>query len=210
MRQFVTEIFVLLAVFGGAGCASRQPIVEAQSNKTNNSSNITQATNKSDSLDNSASVEKPRDTRPLIPITENDLSPKLRALFSPSTKSSSAADEEWWLKYLDQHPEMKYSQITVGATDYIFDIRTKKLIGKRKAESPTNGKIQNEFCGDYAEIFTTTLNEQMDDITQGGLEILKFDGKTWKTIATAELDYNCKDLRSVPKKIQNCLEIECF
>lgn len=202
-------IFPLLAIFSGTSCASRQPIVEAQSNQKTNINNATQNVNNSRSLDNSSSDEKPKIVRTIIPMTKDELSPKMRALLSPSTKSSSLNDD-WYNKYLDQHPDIKYNQISVGGNDYIFESRTGKLIGKIKAEPLNNGKIPKEFCGDYAEIFTTSLNEQLEDIMQGGMEIMKFNGKSWETIATSELDYNCKDIRSIPKKVRECLEIECY
>lgn len=65
MRQFIIEIFVLLAVFGGAGCASRQPIVEAQTNQNSSSSNTAQ-TNKSVGVDNSRALKKQRTEKPLF------------------------------------------------------------------------------------------------------------------------------------------------
>lgn len=214
MRQIIVKIFVLLAAFAVTSCASRQPIVEAQSNQNSSSSNAAQ-TNKSAGLDNSADVAKPKDGKRFIPITENDLSPKLRAFLLQIAKNLPFADNER-LKYMEQNPEIKYKQISLGWADYIFDIRTGKLIGKREYESDCCEEVQ-EFCGDYTEVYENLLNDKFEDVDSelqlqfsGSRTLMKFDGKNWKEIAVpSELFYKCKDLRSVPKKVRECLKIEC-
>ncbi len=213
MRQIIVKIFVLLAVFAMTSCASRQPTVEAQFNQNSNLNNAAQ-TNKSDGLDNSAGVEKPNDGKVFIPITENDLSPKLRAFILQIAKNLPFAENER-LKYLEQNPEIKYKEISLGGTNYILDIRTGKIIGKREYESDCCEEVQ-EFCGDYTEVYETLLNDKFEDInreSQFGVSqtLMKFDGKNWKEIATpSELFYKCKDLRSVPKKVRECLAIDCL
>lgn len=115
---------------------------------------------------------------------------------------------------LKQNPETKYKQISLGRTDYILDIRTGKIIGKREYESNCCEEVQ-EFCGDYTEVYEALLNDKFEDVNSelqfsGSHTLMKFDGKNWKEIAAmSELFYKCKDLRSVPKKVLECLKIEC-
>lgn len=99
-----------------------------------------------------------------------------------------------------------YLTVTIGKTEYISELKSGKLVKQRKAEYSSGG-----FYGAYAEVRVNFMgkNQQTED-RQGGSQLLKLTGKNWKRIALNETDYQCADVKSVPKAVLKALDVECF
>lgn len=98
-----------------------------------------------------------------------------------------------------------YLRVTIGKITYIADIKSGKVISQEKIEYFTSGG----FSGAYAEVQTNIMNVDKLETAQGAGELLKLTGKKWKRIALNETDYQCRDVRSVPKATLKALKVEC-
>ena len=97
-----------------------------------------------------------------------------------------------------------YLLVRIGKTDYTAELKSGKIVGQKAAENASGG-----FSGAYAEVQVYLLNKQKDVTSQGAGQILKLTGTKWKRIALNETDYQCADVKTVPKAILKALKIEC-
>ena len=97
-----------------------------------------------------------------------------------------------------------YLLVTIGKTDYIAELKSGKIVAQNKSASSSGG-----FSGVYAEVRVNLLDKNKQETAQGAGEILKLTGGKWKRIALNESDYQCADLKSVPKATLKALKVEC-
>lgn len=97
-----------------------------------------------------------------------------------------------------------YFSVTIGNKSYVAELKSGKIISQSKAESPSGG-----FSGAYTEIQIYLLNKNKDVTSQGASLILKLTGTKWKEIARNETDYQCADVKSIPKATLKALKVEC-
>lgn len=98
----------------------------------------------------------------------------------------------------------KYLRVTIGNIDYIAELKSGKVISQSKAEYASGG-----FSGAYAEVSLNLLNKSKQETAQGAGQILKLTGSNWKRVALSEGDYQCADVKSVPKATLKALKVEC-
>lgn len=98
----------------------------------------------------------------------------------------------------------KYLRVTIGNTDYMAELKSGKIVSQTKAENASGG-----FSGVYAEVQIYLLNQNKNVTSQGAGVILKMTGMKWKEIARNETDYQCVDIKSIPKVTLKALRVEC-
>lgn len=98
-----------------------------------------------------------------------------------------------------------YLSVTIGKTEYIAELKSGKVVSRKNAQNSSGG-----FSGAYAEVSLMPLNKNREEIGQGSGQILRSNGNTWKRIAINETDYQCSDVKSVPKSVLKALDVECF
>ena len=98
-----------------------------------------------------------------------------------------------------------YLVVMIGKTQYIAELATGKIVNQKKADYASGG-----FYGDYAEVnlYFMDKNQQLGG-SQGAANLLKLTGNKWKVIARNETDYQCKEVKTVPKTVLKALKIEC-
>ena len=104
----------------------------------------------------------------------------------------------------DRSAEYKYLRATIGNTDYLVELKSGKVVEANRAAYPSGG-----FSGAYAEVSVNILNKDKEEMAQGAGEILKLTGAKWKRIALNETDYQCADVKSIPKATLKALKVEC-
>lgn len=98
----------------------------------------------------------------------------------------------------------KYLRATIGDTEYLADLKSGKVVSQKKTENASGG-----FSGAYAEVQVNLLNAKKEETAQGAGQILKLTGGKWKRIALNETDYQCADVKSIPKAVLKALKVEC-
>ena len=98
----------------------------------------------------------------------------------------------------------KYLRVTIGNTDYVAELKSGKVVEQNRAANKSGG-----FSGAYAEVQINLLNKERQETAQGAGQILKLTGGKWKRIALNETDYQCADVKSVPKAVLKALKVEC-
>jgi DNA-directed RNA polymerase specialized sigma54-like protein len=98
----------------------------------------------------------------------------------------------------------KYLRVTIGKSSYIAELKSGKVIEQIRAANSSGG-----FSGTYAEVQVNLLNKNKQETAQGAGQILKLTGSKWKRIALNETDYQCADVKSVPKATLKALKVEC-
>lgn len=132
------------------------------------------------------------------------------ALFQ--TVNAQTAKESSLIAYLvkeanqpDYHSaDDKYLRVTIGNTDYIAELKSGKVVEQNRAANRSGG-----LSGAYAEVQINLMNKNKKETAQGAGQILKLTGGKWKRIARNETDYQCADVKSVPKAVLKALKIEC-
>ncbi len=97
-----------------------------------------------------------------------------------------------------------YLLVTIGKTDYIAELKSGKVVSQNKSANPSGG-----FSGVYAEVSIYLLNKSKKETSQGAGQILKLTDTNWKRIALNETDYQCADVKSIPKATLRALKVEC-
>ena len=97
-----------------------------------------------------------------------------------------------------------YLTVTIGKTAYIAELKSGKVVSQKKAANPSGG-----LSGAYAEVQVNLMNKSKEETAQGAGQILKLTGSKWKRIALNESDYQCSDVKSVPKATLKALKVEC-
>lgn len=97
-----------------------------------------------------------------------------------------------------------YLSVTIGKTAYIAELKSGRVISQSKAENASGG-----FSGAYAEVSLNLLDKNKQETSQGAGQILKLTGNKWKRVALSEGDYQCKDVKSIPKATLKALKVEC-
>lgn len=128
------------------------------------------------------------------------------------TANAQTAKETSLIKYLikeanqpDYHSANdKYLRVTIGNTDYIVELKSGRVIEQNRAANRSGG-----FSGAYAEVQVNLLNANKEETAQGAGQLLKLTGGKWKRIALNETDYQCADVKSVPKTVLKALKVEC-
>lgn len=128
------------------------------------------------------------------------------------TANAQTAKEASLIKYLvkeanqpDYHSaDDKYLRVTIGNTDYIAELTSGKVVEQNRAANRSGG-----FSGAYAEVQVNLLNANKEETAQGAGQLLKLTGGKWKRIALNETDYQCADVKSVPKTVLKALKVEC-
>ena len=128
------------------------------------------------------------------------------------TANAQTAKENSLIGYLvkeanqpDYHSaDDKYLRVTIGSNDYVAELKSGKVISRKKAENAGGG-----FSGAYAEVQIYLLNKNKEATSQGARQILKLTGNKWKRIALNETDYQCADVKTVPKAVLKALKVEC-
>lgn len=98
-----------------------------------------------------------------------------------------------------------YLMVAIGKTEYIAELKSGKVVSQKKVENPSGG-----FSGAYAEVLVNLMNKNKEETGQGAGQLLKLTGGKWKRIARNETDYQCADVKSVPKAVLKALKVECF
>ena len=98
----------------------------------------------------------------------------------------------------------KYLRVTIGNTDYVAELKSGKVVEQSRAANKSGG-----FSGAYAEVQINLLNAERKETAQGAGQILKLTGDKWRKIALNEGDYQCADVKSVPKAVLKALKVEC-
>ena len=97
-----------------------------------------------------------------------------------------------------------YLVVTIGKTEYTAELGSGRVISQSKTENPSGG-----FAGAYAEVTLSLLHKDKQQGTQTTGQILKLTGNKWKRVALNEGDYQCEDLKKIPKNIRKALKVEC-
>ena len=98
----------------------------------------------------------------------------------------------------------KYLRVTIGNTDYLAELKSGKVVSQKKTTNPSGG-----LSGVYAEVQINLLNANKEETSQGAGQILKLTGGKWGRIALNESDYQCRDVKSVPKTVLKALKVAC-
>ena len=128
------------------------------------------------------------------------------------TANAQTAKEFSLINYLvkeanqpDHHSaDDKYLRVTIGNTDYVAELKSGKVVVQNRAANPSGG-----FSGVYAEVSMNLLDKNKKETTQGAGQILKLTGNKWKRIALSEGDYQCGDVKLIPKATLKALKVEC-
>ncbi|GAB3987715.1 hypothetical protein GCM10028807_08740 [Spirosoma daeguense] len=106
----------------------------------------------------------------------------------------------------DAHSENDtYLRITIGAIDYVAELKTATIVYQQKSENPSGGT-----CGNYVEAGLTLLDKNKQQTSQGASQVIRYnDGNKWTRIALSEGDYSCEKLKRIPKSVISCLKLEC-
>jgi hypothetical protein len=97
-----------------------------------------------------------------------------------------------------------YLVVAIGKTEYTAELASGRVVSQSKTENPSGG-----FAGAYAEVILSFLHRDMTQGTQTTAQILKLTGNKWKRVALNEGDYQCEDLKKIPKTILKALKVEC-
>lgn len=97
-----------------------------------------------------------------------------------------------------------YLSVTVGKTAYLVELKSGKVVSQSYAEYAGGG-----ISGTYAEVRLKLLDKNRQETAQGASQILKLRGGKWKRLALSESDYQCADLKTVPKSVLEVLSVEC-
>ncbi len=98
----------------------------------------------------------------------------------------------------------KYLRVTIGNTDYVTELKSGKVVEQNRTGNKSGG-----FSGTYAEVQINLLDKNKQETAQGAGQILKFAGGKWKRIALSEGNYQCHDLKGIPKAVLKSLKVEC-
>jgi hypothetical protein len=105
----------------------------------------------------------------------------------------------------NKYPSSNYTLIQIGSTAYLIKGTSGKVLKTKKASS------FGGVCSNYASLRTTSSDIRMREQSSGGGQIWKKSGKEWAHIATAEGEWQCDDVRSIPAAVRGCLGAgECF
>ncbi|HKP04310.1 MAG TPA: hypothetical protein VJU77_13235 [Chthoniobacterales bacterium] len=105
----------------------------------------------------------------------------------------------------DSHGEEDfYLVVTIGKTEYTAELASGRVVSQSKTENPSGG-----FAGAYAEVGLSLMHKDKRKSTQSTAQILKLRGTEWKRVALSEGDYQCEDLKGIPKSILKALKVEC-
>lgn len=106
---------------------------------------------------------------------------------------------------LDSHTKDDvYLSVTIGNTEYLAELKSGKIVVQNRAGNPSGG-----FSSAYVEVRLNLLNKNKEETAQGAGQILKISNGKWKRIALSEGDYQCADVKIIPKSILNALKVEC-
>lgn len=97
-----------------------------------------------------------------------------------------------------------YLMVRIGKNEYTAELKSGKVVSRKTAENASGG-----FSGAYVEAEIYLLNKSKEITSQGAAQILKLTGNKWTRIALNETDYQCSDLKSVPKATLKALKVEC-
>jgi hypothetical protein len=97
-----------------------------------------------------------------------------------------------------------YLLVTIGKTAYTAELKSGKVVGQNKAKNPSGG-----FSGAYAEVSVNLLDKSKQETAQGAGQVLKLSGGKWKRVALSEGDYQCADVKGIPKSVLKALKVEC-
>lgn len=117
---------------------------------------------------------------------------------------------DFLVKESKQSPEitkdLPFLGITVGKTGYIVESKSGAIVSRSEA---ADGSSSGGFYGAYAEVLVLLLDQNKKESGAGAGQLLKLTGGKWKTIAVNETDYQCADVKSVPKAVLKALKVEC-
>ena len=97
-----------------------------------------------------------------------------------------------------------YLSVTIGKTKYVAELKSGKVVNQSKAQYAGGG-----FSGVFVEVSLNLLNKNKEETAQGAGQILKLSGGKWKRVALSEGDYQCADVKTVPKSVLKALKVEC-
>ena len=97
-----------------------------------------------------------------------------------------------------------YLLITIGKIAYTAELKSGKIMSQRAAEYASSG-----FYGAYAEVSLNLLNKDQQSTSQGASQILKLSAGKWKRLALSEGDYQCDNLKGIPKFVLQALKVGC-
>ncbi len=97
-----------------------------------------------------------------------------------------------------------YLLVTIGKTAYTAALASGKVVSQMNTDAASGG-----FFGIYVEVSINLLDKNKNETAQGSGQILKFSGGKWKRVALSEGDYQCTDVRSIPKSTLKALKVEC-
>lgn len=97
-----------------------------------------------------------------------------------------------------------YLKILIGQTAYLAELMSGKVISQERTENASGG-----FYREYAEVSLSLLNKDKQETTQGAAQIMKFSGGQWYRIALSEGDYQCSNIKTIPKTVLKALKVEC-
>jgi hypothetical protein len=100
----------------------------------------------------------------------------------------------------------EYTRIEIGSTAYLVKGKSSKVLQTKKI------KARGGICGDYATVWVIYSDRQMRVEAESAGSIWKFSGGSWKQIARMSAgDWECKDVKSIPKSVRKCLAAEqCY
>lgn len=101
--------------------------------------------------------------------------------------------------------DLPFLAVIIGKTQYIVESKSGKVIGQSRTADGSGG-----FYGAYAEVSVLLLDTKKGESGAGAGQLLKTTGGRWKTIAVNETDYQCADVKTVPKAVLKALKVECF
>ena len=105
----------------------------------------------------------------------------------------------------DSHGEEDfYLVVTIGKTEYTAELASSRVVSQSKTENPSGG-----FAGAYAEVGLSLVHKDKRQSSQSTAQILKLSGNKWKRVAVSEGDYQCENLKGIPKSILKALKVEC-
>ena len=61
----------------------------------------------------------------------------------------------------------------------------------------------------FVEVSLNLLNKNKEETAQGAGQILKLSGGKWKRVTLSEGDYQCADVKKIPKLVLKALKVEC-
>jgi hypothetical protein len=133
------------------------------------------------------------------PEARLDVNPDVVSLLSKLMEDSGGGS--------DKEERYTYVYFDLGGDAYVFHAKTRKFVTKL-----TQGEHRKWRCKNFAEVFSSVMDNDMNDISQGSMTLMKFDGKAWHLVARAEGEYQKKTLieEKVPQVILDCLGIEGY